>query len=95
MDITTLNVFQWCKFLKHTGRAVMAAFVAAIVALAAYATFSAALVPGIQSGDLPLQIVYSLLCIIYFGIVSGGNAHRSHITSGSSCFLRGPSSGQT
>lgn len=48
----------------------MAAMVSAIVALAVFATYSTAIVPGIETGSIAVQAIYVVLAIIYFLVVS-------------------------
>lgn len=65
MNVTSLNIFRWCKFLRHLGRLLMASIVAAIVCLAVYAVFEAALVPGLQSHSPGLVVLWALLAVLY------------------------------
>lgn len=66
MDITDLNLFAWCAFLKHLGKTIMLLVVSGIIGLAAYATFSSALLPGIEdTGNAGVKFGYILLSIIY------------------------------
>jgi hypothetical protein len=70
MDILDLNVFAWCAFLKHLGKTIMFLVVGGIIGLAAYATFSSALIPGIQNTDnAGVKFGYILLSIIYLTTV--------------------------
>lgn len=71
MDITDLNLFAWCAFLKHLGKTIMLLVVSGIIGLAAYATFSSALLPGIEdTGNAGVKFGYILLSIIYLTTVS-------------------------
>jgi hypothetical protein len=70
IDVTSLNVFQCCKFLRHAGRWVMFALVAAIVAGSAYATLKTALVPRMASDILLEQAGYGVLAAFYLAVVS-------------------------
>jgi len=71
MDITDLNVFAWCACLKHLGKTIMFLVVGGITGLAAYATFSSALLPGIENtGNAGVKFGYILLSIIYLTTVS-------------------------
>lgn len=69
MDITDLNVFAWCACLKHLGKTIMILVVGAIIGLACYATFSSALLPGIENGNAAAKFGYILLSIMYITTV--------------------------
>ena len=75
MDITDLNLFIWCKWLRHLGRTIMALIVIAIVALAAYSTFSTALIPGMQSENVAAKAGYAILSAIYSIVVRKLSKH--------------------
>lgn len=70
MDVTKLNIFQWCKFLRHLGRTIMFSIVCAIIALAGFATFDSVLVPGMRADTPSVQIGYAILATIYSCVVS-------------------------
>ena len=70
MNITDLNLFAWCKCLRHLGKTIMFVVVAGIIGLAAYSTFESALIPGIESGNAGVKFGYILLSILYLTIVS-------------------------
>jgi hypothetical protein len=70
MDITDLNVFAWCRCLRHLGKTIMFLVVGGITGLAAYATFSSALLPGIENGSAGAKFGYILLSVIYLTTVS-------------------------
>ena len=65
MDITQLNLFQWCKWLRYLGRTVMLAIVLAIVSLITLATYDAALLPGMRSSSPAVKVSSFLLTFIY------------------------------
>ena len=69
MDITALNLFAWCKCLRHAGRIAMFTVVAAIVGLATYATFATALIPGITSSSLGVSVLFVLLTAVFTLVV--------------------------
>jgi hypothetical protein len=77
MDVTKLNIFQWCKFLRHVGRTIMAAIVCAIIGLAGFASFESVLVPGMRSKTSGVQIGYVILASIYSGVVSYPSKNES------------------
>jgi hypothetical protein len=69
MDITDLNMFAWCACLKHLGKTIMFLVVGAIIGLACYATFSSALLPGIENSGAGATFGYILLSILYLTTV--------------------------
>ena len=69
MDITKLNVFIFCKWMRHLGRTLMFTLVSAIVALATFSTLSSALIPGMKSDNIAAQAGYILLTLIYVTVV--------------------------
>lgn len=69
MDVTSLNIFQYCKFLRHTGK-IMLLLVLAIVGLAGYAVFDTFLIPHLEHDSAGLVVLYSFISIIYVALVS-------------------------
>jgi palmitoyltransferase ZDHHC2/15/20 len=68
-EVTDLNAFACCRFLKHLGK-VMVLIVLALSALACYAVLSAAIVPGLQSSNITSQTLFALLLVLYIVLVS-------------------------
>ena len=78
MDITDLNLFVWCKFLRHLGRTIMLLIVMGIVTLAAYSTISSALIPGMESTNTGTKAGYAVLTALYISVVCKYPSHSLH-----------------
>lgn len=65
MDITQLNLFQWCKWLRYVGRTVMLGIVLAIVLLITGATYDAALLPGMRSSSSVSNVFSFIVAVVY------------------------------
>lgn len=65
MDVKKLNVFQWCRFLRHAGRCVMMVFVLVIISGLVVASFSTTLQQGMTSDNVWLRVGSYLLSLIY------------------------------
>lgn len=83
IDITKLDCFRYCRFLRHVGK-IMLLFVLALVGSIYYSTMKSALVPGLQSGRIGLMAAAALGTVVFTGVV--GLTLWSYVA----CFLTHP-----
>lgn len=82
-DVTQLNIFSTCMWMKHLGKMFMLCLVGGLVGLVNYAVWTNALLPGLAHGgvgirspddrDTPVdavgQSLYFLCCCVYGAVV--------------------------
>jgi hypothetical protein len=83
MDVTRLNIFVHCKFLRHAGKGLMAAVVASIIGLACSSVFEAALTPGLRSDSAAARAGYAALSVVYATVVSARSERHFGLRRGS------------
>jgi hypothetical protein len=64
-DVTSLNLFEHCRFLKSVGRGLMVLIVGSLVTLSTHSVLSLAVLPGAKS-----QPGLYLVGLIYMGVIS-------------------------
>lgn len=83
IDVTKLDCFRYCRFLRHVGK-IMLLFVLALIGTIYYSTMKNALVPGMRSQSLAVAALAALGCLVYTAVV--GLALWSYMA----CFLAQP-----
>jgi hypothetical protein len=67
-NITDLNIFIWCKFLRHLGK-VMVLIVLALTGMTYYSTFTATIQPHITSNNDPATQSGFIILLIFYTLV--------------------------
>ncbi|EFN57662.1 hypothetical protein CHLNCDRAFT_142811 [Chlorella variabilis] len=68
MDVTQLDVFRFCRFLRHVGK-IMVVFVLALVLAIYYSTMKHGIVPGMHSSSAGIAAAATLGAALYTGLV--------------------------
>lgn len=83
MDVTQLDLFRHCRFLRHAGK-IMVLFVLALIAAIYYATLTHGIMPGLRSDNLAVVAAAAVGCVVYTCLV--GMTLWSYLA----CFLAQP-----
>lgn len=67
-NVTDLNIFIWCKFLRHLGK-VMVLIVLALTGMTYYSTFTATIQPHITSNNDPATQAGFIILLIFYTLV--------------------------
>lgn len=68
MDVTALDIFQFCRCLRHAGK-IMLLVVVGLVGTIYYAVMASVLVPGTQAGSGGQRVASTLGMVIYSALI--------------------------